>query len=83
MDAIHIRKQIDSETLTLPELRPFIGSTVEILIQQAAPTSEKVISGSPEWEAVMAAAQSLHDYDYQAQADRDACDIGDAREQVK
>jgi hypothetical protein len=83
MSAIHIRKQIDSETLILPELRPFIGSTVEIVIQKAAPTSVCDIPGSPEWEAIMAAAQSLEDYDYQVKADQDACDISDAREQVK
>ena len=29
---IRIRKQIDSETLHLPELRPLIGKTVEIFV---------------------------------------------------
>jgi hypothetical protein len=32
MATIHILKQIDSETLHLPELRPLLGRTVEITI---------------------------------------------------
>jgi hypothetical protein len=35
MSAIRIRTRIDSDTLTLPELRPFIGRTVEIVIEDA------------------------------------------------
>lgn len=34
MAAIRIRKTIDSETLTLPELKPLIGRTVEIVIEE-------------------------------------------------
>jgi hypothetical protein len=33
MAAIRIRKTIDSDTLHLPELRPFIGQTVEIVVE--------------------------------------------------
>jgi hypothetical protein len=32
MNAIRIRKQIDSETLHLPELKPLLGKTVEIIV---------------------------------------------------
>jgi hypothetical protein len=32
MNAIRIRKRIDSDTQHLPELRPLIGKTVEIII---------------------------------------------------
>jgi hypothetical protein len=32
MKAIHIRRQIDSDTLRLPELQALIGKTVEIII---------------------------------------------------
>ena len=28
-----------------------------------------------DWDAVLAASQQLSDYDYEAQADQDACDI--------
>ena len=36
MSAIRIRKTIDSDTLHLPELRPFIGQTVEITVEGPA-----------------------------------------------
>jgi hypothetical protein len=31
---VRIRRKLDSETLYLPELRPLIGKTVEIIIQE-------------------------------------------------
>jgi hypothetical protein len=34
MSAIRIRRRIDSDTLTLPELREFIGRTVDIVIEE-------------------------------------------------
>ena len=37
MDAIRVRKTIDSETLHLPELRPLIGRAVDITIEEQAP----------------------------------------------
>jgi hypothetical protein len=37
MDAIRIRKTIDSETLHLPELRPLLGRTVEITVAEQPP----------------------------------------------
>ena len=33
MAAIRIRKTLDSDTLHLPELRPYIGQTVEITVE--------------------------------------------------
>ena len=41
MSAIRIRKTIDSETLTLPELKPLIGRTVEIAIEEPTPADVK------------------------------------------
>ena len=38
MNAIRIRKQIDSDTPHLPELRAFIGKTVEIIILDETPS---------------------------------------------
>jgi hypothetical protein len=35
---VRIRRKLDSETLHLPELRPFIGRTVEITIEEQVPT---------------------------------------------
>lgn len=42
MSSIRIRKHIDSDTLTLPELRQYIGRTVEIVIEENPPTTEEV-----------------------------------------
>lgn len=43
MTAIRIHKQIDSETLHLPELKPFVGRRVEIIImeEETAPVTAK------------------------------------------
>ncbi len=80
MAAIRIRKTIDSETLTLPELRPLIGRTVEIVIEEpASGLPPGFRPGTGDWEAFDQAAKALRDsYDYGAQADQDACDIRDA-----
>ena len=37
MSIIYIRKRLDSETLHLPELKPFIGKIVEISIKEEQP----------------------------------------------
>jgi hypothetical protein len=39
MNAIRIRKRIDSETLHLPELRPLIGKTVDIIVREDTTTA--------------------------------------------
>ena len=39
MNAIRIRKKIDSETLHIPELRPMIGHEVEIIVLEDQPSS--------------------------------------------
>ena len=49
MNAVRIRKHVDSDTLHLPELRPMIGKDVEIIVieqdgapHEAAPNIEKL-----------------------------------------
>ena len=37
MSTIRIRRTLDSDTLHLPELRPLIGRTVEIVVEEAPP----------------------------------------------
>jgi hypothetical protein len=32
MSVIHIRRTLDSETLSLPELRPFLGKQIDIIV---------------------------------------------------
>jgi len=47
MTAIFIRKKIDSETLHLPELKPLIGKTVEIVVTEQPPAEE-----TDRWQAL-------------------------------
>ena len=47
MPAIRIRQKLDSETLTLPQLRPFVGKEVEIVISDVSPTSHPTASRQP------------------------------------
>jgi hypothetical protein len=53
MSVIRIHRRIESETLHLPELRPFVGKTVEIIVteQPTAPTATE-----KDWESFFAEA---------------------------
>lgn len=42
MTAIHIRRTLDSDVLHLPELKPLIGKTVEIVIREETPPIEEL-----------------------------------------
>ncbi len=44
MNAIRVRKRIESETVHLPELRPLIGRTVEIIVLDVGTISPGVPS---------------------------------------
>jgi hypothetical protein len=65
MNAIRIRKKLDSETLDLPELRQFLGQTVEIIV-----LGEESVPGLPpdtsNWEAAFKAVEELEGYDFDA-----------------
>ena len=65
MNAIRICKKLDSDTLHLPELRPLLGRTVEIIVLEddTAPTTRP---GTGDWEAAAQAARGLADYDFGA-----------------
>jgi hypothetical protein len=55
MTEIHVTRDLQSDTLQLPELRPLIGRTVEIIVRDVTPQS------SP-WDALQAlAGQDLVD----------------------
>ena len=79
MSTIRISKHIESDTITLPELRAFVGRRVEISIEESTPLKVSTPS-SPDWDAVLAAAQTLEDYDYSARSEQDARDVRDAKE---
>ena len=86
MNAIRIRKTIDSETLYLPELKEMLGRTVEIIVLEepgVAVLPTGFVPGNGDWNVLLAAVQQLQDYDYQAQVDQDACDLRDAEERLK
>jgi hypothetical protein len=54
MNAIRIRKKIESETLHLPELKPLIGKTVEITVLEAPPSAQTSVGSS--YDALFALA---------------------------
>ena len=62
MTTIHIHRLLDSETL--PELKPFIGRTVDIIVREASIAT--VTPGSGDWSAWTAAPTVLADYDFDA-----------------
>ena len=41
MQRIHVMKKIDSEYLHLPELKPFVGKMVEIVVAEVAPATRE------------------------------------------
>ncbi|MFL5342285.1 MAG: hypothetical protein ACJ8F7_19230 [Gemmataceae bacterium] len=49
MNAIRIIRTVESETLHLPELKPFIGKTVEIVVLDESPVADR-------WKPLMDAA---------------------------
>jgi hypothetical protein len=87
MNAIRIRKRIDSDTLHLPELAPFLGHTVDIVIEDqpaTAPPTAAIIPGTGDWDGFRQAAQILRPtYDYDAIAEQDARDLRDAQDQMR
>ena len=50
MNAIRIRKTIDSETIHIPELRPMIGHEVEIIVLEDRPSSVDQVDPQAFWK---------------------------------
>jgi hypothetical protein len=71
MNAIRIRKTLDSEMLHLPELNALIGRAVEIIILEEEPPARR---GTGDWDAAARAVAELKAYDYDALTDQDECD---------
>ncbi len=62
MNAVRVRRKIESDTLYLPELKPLIGKTVEIIVlEEAGPT---VIPGTGDWDSALKAAEELRNSGY-------------------
>jgi hypothetical protein len=82
MNTLRIRRKLDSETLHLPELRPLIGKTVEIVIQEEEVLGIK--AGTADWQAAERAAQALREagYDIDAWRNQRDCDRKHAGDHV-
>ena len=66
MNAVRIHRKLESDTLHLPELKPLIGKTVEIIVLE-----EPVLAFTPGtggWDAAEKAAEELREsgYDFDA-----------------
>jgi len=79
MNAIRIRTRVDSETLYLPELRPYVGHTVEIIVLDEPAT---VLPGTGDWDAGLRAVQQLEDYDFDASRRQRECDLNHAKDHL-
>ena len=62
MATIHIHRQLNSDTL--PELRPLIGKTVDIIVRET--DRPAIMPGTGDWSAWPAAAADLEGYDFEA-----------------
>jgi hypothetical protein len=80
MSAIRIETTIDSDTLYLPQLKPLLGKSVEIIVREkGAPV---VVPAARDWAAVEAAVRGLEDYDFDAyRAAREIEVRGDVKDQ--
>jgi hypothetical protein len=64
MNAIRIRKKLESESLYLPELRSLVGKTVEIIVLEEE-VDPVVMPGTANFEAFPELAQRIReDYDF-------------------
>jgi hypothetical protein len=80
MNAIRVRRRIESETLHLPELRPLIGKTVEIIVvEEPTPT---VRPGTGDWAALEEAARNLEGYDFNAWREQREYDLRHANDHL-
>lgn len=62
MNALRIRRKLESDTLHLPELQPLIGKTVEIIVRE----QPAIEPGTGDWAALEEAALDLEGYDFDA-----------------
>jgi hypothetical protein len=64
MSVIRIHRRIESETLHLPELRPLLGKTVEILVTEQP--EAHAADDAARWAAAQQAVREVTDYDLEA-----------------
>jgi hypothetical protein len=68
MSTIHIRRTLDSETLSLPELRPLVGKRVDIILLVNEDVPQVTPPTTKDWAEVERAAEALRasGYDFDA-----------------
>lgn len=77
---VHIHRKLDSETLHLPEIRPLIGKSVEIIVREEP--SAGVTAGPNDWDTALAAAEDLENYDFTAVDGQRAYDLRHAKDHL-
>lgn len=80
MSAIRIFRKLDSETLHLPELKPLLGKTVEIIVQEQ--TRSDIRPGTGDWAALEDAASDLEGYDFDAWREQREYDLRHANDHL-
>lgn len=86
MNTIHIHTQLDSTTLTLPEIAPLIGKQVEIIVREEdnAKLPPGFTPGTGDWEAFDQAVEALRDtFDYAALEEQEVIDKADMAKNAK
>ena len=81
MNAIRIRKKLDSEMVHLPELRPLLGQTVEIIVLGEEP-DPRIRPGTGDWSAFDRLAREITDYDFDARPQQDQLDLRHANDHL-
>ena len=80
MNAVRIRRKLDSETLHLPELKPLLGKNVEIIVLEE--NLPPITPGTGDWDMAMKAVAELEDYDFDAFRKQRECDLEHAKDHL-
>lgn len=76
MDVLRIETVITGDTLVLPQLKPFEGKAVEIVVRERIVPD--VRPGTSNWAEVEAAVMGLTDYDFDAWREMREAEVAEA-----
>ncbi len=74
MQAIRLRRKLESDTVYLPELQPLVGKTVEMIVWEQGGSA--IVPGTGDWGALDAAIGQLQGYDFNAWQEQREFDAG-------
>jgi len=80
MPTIRLQTKLQSDTVHLPELRPLVGKTVEMIVWEQGGGS--ALPGTGDWRAFETALDSLRDYDFDAWREQRELDVRSAHDRV-